>query len=146
MKKWIVAFVLIILVIIFIIFLINNNQPYFYYYDNVDNAYGPEIGSPKQAVILDVIASSYTVYSNGNVQVKSGEEKNLKLDKENLRQFKEAVKELKIMLENDQKEYANSKQMQYQVRLIKINNNEYRVVSIETSKKISEILNIIKNN
>lgn len=128
---------------------INNLLPCFYYYNNVDNAYSEEIGSPRKDVEFDGGLTAYKVYNSGsvtrihykdNIKEKDGSYMMLRTS---LKRMKPLLKKLKPMLEKDRKEYKKNKDMQYKVRLIRIYNKEYRIVSEESDKIIDEIIKCV---
>ena len=123
--------------------------PCFYYYNNIDNSYSEEIRSPRRDVEFDGVIGVYKVYNSGsvteihykdNTKEKYGSYMMLH---SSLERMKELLKKLQPMLENDQKEYKKNKDMQYKVRLIRIYNKEYRIVSEESDKIKDEIIKCI---
>lgn len=158
LKKYIMGYGIAILIIIniwlnirsFEAIFINNLLPCFYYYNNVDNSYSEEIRSPRRDVEFDGVIRVYKVYNSGsvteihykdNTKEKYGSYMMLH---SSLERMKELLKKLQPMLENDQKEYKKNKDMQYKVRLIRIYNKEYRIVSEESDKIIDEIIKCIR--
>lgn len=156
-KKYIIGYGIAISIIINIVMtcmgisrIVTSIIPCFRYYNNVDNAYSEEIGSPRRDVDFDGVIGAYIVYNSGSVT--EIDYKNNTKEKQSsfmmyhssVERMKKLLKKLQPMLENDRKEYENNKEMQYDVRLIKIYNKEYRIVSPESSKIIKEIVECIQ--
>ena len=156
-KKYLMGWGIAILVVIniwlnirsFEAIFINNSLPCFYYYNNVDNSYSEEIGSPRKDVEFDGVIAAYKVYNSGSVTEidykNNTKEKygSYMMLRSSLERMKELLKKLQPMLEKDRKEYKKNKDMQYKVRLIRIYNKEYRIVSEESDKIIKEIVECI---
>ena len=158
LKKYIMGYGIAILIIIniwlnirsFEAIFINNLLPCFYYYNNVDNSYSEEIRNPRRDVEFDGVIRVYKVYNSGSV-TEIHYKDNIKEEYGSYMMYSSCVKEMKTllkklkpMLENDQKEYKKNKDMQYKVRLIRIYNKEYRIVSEESDKIIDEIIKCIR--
>lgn len=130
--------------------IVDNFVPCFYYYNNVDKAYSEEIGSPRKDVEFDGVIGAYKVYNSGSVTEidykdnEKQEQGSYMMLRSSLKRIKPLLKKLKPMLENDQKEYKKNKDMQYKVRLVRIYNKEYRIVSEESDEIISEIIKCIR--